>query len=161
MASLAPGNGWFPHRAYGSPQAYNGKAVPRQTIGTSRNVYEIRHIGIPVISRTAVGSGRWIISKTLNLLVIESLKTGHTATWMLAWGVFAAVLTLILWLGFMAAIVGSAIAFGVPWTTVAVAVVAIHILAAILIILLGVRIGRNLLLSAEKRNQVANESEAP
>ena len=36
-----------------------------------------------------------------------------------------------------------------------------HYNPAILIILLGVRIGRNLLLSAEKSNQAADESEAP
>jgi hypothetical protein len=160
MASLAPGNGWFPHRAYGSREAQYGKAVRRQAIRTSRNVYELQHIGIPVISPTAVGAGRGRISKILDLLEIEALKAGRAASWMLAWGVFAAVLALILWLGLMAAIVGGAVALGVSWTTAAVAVVATHILAAIVIILLGVRIGRNLLLSAEKRSQAA-ESEAP
>jgi hypothetical protein len=160
MASLAPGNGWFPHRAYRSPKAHNGKGVPRQPIRASRNVYEIRHTGIPIKSSTALGSRRGIISKIVDLLVSESLKAGRTATWMLARGVFAAVLAVILWLGLMAAIVGGTAAFGVPWTTAAVAVVATHILAAILLILLGVRIGRNLLLSAERRNQ-ATENEAP
>lgn len=161
MASLAPGNGWFPQRTYGSPKAHNGKGVPRQPIGGSRNLYQIRHIGIPIQSSTAVGSGTGRISKILDLLEIEDLKAGRTATWMLAWTVFSAVLGLILWLGLMAAVVGGAVALGVLWTTAAVAVIAIHILTAILIILLGVRIGRNLLLSAEKSNQAADESEAP
>ncbi len=114
MASLAPGNGWVPPRAYGSRETYYGKAVRRQPIRASSNEHEVRHVGIPVMSPIAVGSGRGRISKILDALVVEPLKAGHTATWLLAWGVFAAVLPLIIWLDFMTAIAGGAVALGVP-----------------------------------------------
>jgi hypothetical protein len=93
------------------------------------------------------------------LLLIESLKVSRRAASMLAWGVVGVVLVVMMWVDCMAAFAGIAVAWGVPWITVAVAVTAIQILAAILIMRVGIRIGRNLRLSAANRSQ-ARASEA-
>ena len=160
MASRAPGNGWFPYRAHAAPQARNDNAVRRQALPAGRNVDEVRHSRIPLISPTAPGSGRAITSPLFDVLVMESLQAGRAAAWRFAWGVFAAVLALIIWVGLIAACAGVAVALGVPWTTLAAALTGIHVLFAILIILLWVRIGPPRLSSALTRKQTAASAAA-
>ena len=157
MASLAPGNGWFPHRSpnstLGAPSARNGKVARRQSIRERRNASEVPPVGNPVITHAATGAVGGTISTKPDSPVSDPVNASRPATWAMAWGVLAAVVALLIWVGFMGAYVGGAVALGIPWTIVAVAMAAIHVLAAILIVLLCVRIGRNLLLSAAKRNQ--------
>ena len=154
MASLAPGNGWFPHRSYGSLRANAGNAVRSQPVRASRNVPAVRFAGDPAISPAAAPSVRTTISAVLDLFLIEDLKTGRAASQMLTWGVVATVLAIFIWVGCMSAYVGGAVALDVPWTTLTVAMTAVHILAAILIVLLCVRHGRKLLESAKQLNPV-------
>ena len=94
----------------------------------------------PAVAGNAAG----ITSKILELLIVESLNAGRAATWVLLWTIFGAIFTFLVWLGLVGALVGAAIALGVPWMIAAVAVTAAHILAAVLIFLLCVRIGRRL-----------------
>ena len=151
MASLAPGNGWFPHRGF--PRNYNGRGARKQPVHGSGRIYELRRIGFPFIptatASVAKGSGT---SNIPNRLATTPIDDSRAAASMLAWGMFAAVLGLIVWVGLMAAYAGGVVAMGVPWTTVAVAMAGVHVLLGILLMLFFARIGCTLWWFPDARN---------
>ena len=162
MASLAPGNGWFPRRQpygmRGSPNSRNDKVERRQTLRTSRNAVEVRRSGNAGILLAAAGSRhvQETTVKPVDLPASESVMTGKAATSMTAWDVLAAVLALLMWVGGMAAYAGGTLALGVPWTTLAVAMSAVQLLAAGLVVLLSFRVGRDPLPASERRSHAAD-----
>ena len=152
MASLAPGNGWFPHRTDASRRSASGPH--RQPGNTVSNVYPFP--GFP----NALDTGRWkaasgsaVANRLATLLVAESMKSGRTAGWVLGWTAFGLVLASVMWLGLATVLIAAALLIGVPWMTVAVAATLTHALGATLAVLMGLRIGRSILQSIEKRNQ--------
>ena len=86
MASLAPGNGWFPRRQpyglRGSPNSRNDKVERRQTLRTSRNAVEVRRSGNAGILLAAAGSRhvQETTVKPVDLPASESVMTGKAAT---------------------------------------------------------------------------------
>jgi len=159
MASLAPGNGWFPRRAYSSLR--NGESVERRRpLNGASNVYSF-----PGTPNTPAAASRWhaargsaVATRVAAVLLADSIRAGRTARWMLGWGLFGLVAASLAWLGFAGVLVAAALLYGVPWATVAVAATLIHALAATLAVLMGLRIGRRILHSAERRNQLARRA---
>ena len=88
------------------------------------------------------------------MLVADSVKAGRTASWVLGWCLFSLVAASLIWLGLAGVLVAAALLHGVPWITVAVAAALIHGLGVTLAVLMSLRIGRGMLLSAEKRTQL-------
>jgi len=152
MASLAPGNGWFPHRTPSSRS--NGYAERRLTAAS--NVY-----AFPGTPNTLTAANRWqaasrssVATRLAALLVADSVKAGRTASWVLGWCLFSLVAASLVWLGLAGVLVAAALLHGVPWITVAVAATLIHALGATLAVLMAQRIGRRILLSAERRTRL-------
>ena len=142
MASLAPGNGWFPHRRTVSHGNYSGSTTARRQAGQDGgNVYALRRFG--VFASLGKGGATGSVSSLPDLVAMNSSNDSRTAAAMLAWGVFAAVIALILWVGCIAAFAGGAVAMGVPWTTVAIALIAVHVLAGVLFLSFCSRVSRS------------------
>ena len=99
MASLAPGNGWFPHRTYSSRNG--GYAERRLPLKASDNVYAFpgtpKTLAMP--NRWQAVSGSAVATKLAALLVADSIKAGRTARWVLGWFVFSLVVASLVWLG--------------------------------------------------------------
>lgn len=136
MASLAPGNGWLPPRTY--------CASENPFVRTARS---------QATRPAAEEERKGILAKVFDLLVVEAVKAGSVAVWLLAGCVIAMVFALLIWLGVLGALVGSAVAIGISWATAAVALAIAHFVVAILVIAQCLKIGRKLLLSAERRGR--------
>lgn len=152
MASLAPGNGWFPHKA--NPSRHGGTPEYRLPLKSAGNVY-----AFPGTPNALARANRWRVAaepaaatRLAALLVADSLKSGRTATWVLGWCLFTLVMATLVWLGLAGVLVAAALLYGVPWATVAVSATLVHVLGAALAVLMGRRIGRDLLVSLERRN---------
>jgi hypothetical protein len=143
MASLAPGNGWFPHRTHGS--AKNSHEHRRTAVS---NVYAFPaarwQSSNPGTSRSALAG------RLATLLVAESLRAGRTVNWVLGWCLFGIALASLVWLGLAGVLVAAALLIGIPWSTVAIAATLTHLLGSILVVLVCRRIGKALLLSLDK-----------
>ncbi len=140
MASLAPGNGWFPQRTYDARRSVY--AVRKLATNPEDNVYEFPSVGPAVAPQTQAGGS--VIGKAAAFLVAEAAHAGRSGAWVLAWCIFALALTPIVWLGLVGALFAAAITFGVPWTTAAIAVGTAHLLAAALAVLVISRIGKSI-----------------
>lgn len=143
MASLAPGNGWFPHRTHGS-----AKSSHEHRRAAVSNVYAFPAArwqpSDPTASRSALAN------RLAALLVAESLKAGRSVNWVLGWCLFGIALGSLVWLGVAGGLVAAALLIGIPWTTVAIAAALTHLLGSILVVLVCRRIGGALLRSLEK-----------
>lgn len=115
MASLAPGNGWFPNRSHD----YRKFPVAARN-GSAGNVY-----AFPPIRPAA--------------------RNGRISTRVFGWWAFGLVLGTLAWLGVMAGLLAAAIVAGVPWVTAAAVFSAVHVLAACCATMVVVRIGRTLI----------------
>ena len=139
MASLAPGNGWFPNR---NPERSH---EPRQKLARiaasgESNVYEFPppRLGSPVRPEASRG----FVGGALASLLAQSSRNGRSTSWFVGWCVFGLALASLAWFTLIGALFAAALIFGVPWVTAALAFGAAHALAAAL---LGVRISRTLL----------------
>jgi hypothetical protein len=154
MASLAPGNGWFPHRTPGSSKSTHAER-PRTA---SSNVYAFPAARWQPSDRKASGSA--LANRLAALLMAESLKTGRTVNWVLGWCMFSAVLASLVWLGLAGVLVAAALLIGIPWMTVAIAATLTQLLGTMLVVLMCRRIGRGLLLSMDKRRHLPQRNAA-
>lgn len=154
MASLAPGNGWFPHRAHSSRQG--GSAERRLPLKTAGNVYAFPATpnNLTADRWRAAASGPAVATRLAALLVADSIRAGRTARWALGWCLFGLVAASLVWMGVAGVLVAAALLHGLPWIMVAVAAILVHVLGATLAVLMGLRIGREILLSAERRSQL-------
>ena len=152
MASLAPGNGWFPRRTVSSR---HGVSAERR-LPAAGNVYAFPGTSntFAAANRWQAGSGSAVATRLAALLVADSIKAGRSASWVLGWCLFSLVVASLVWLGLAGVLVAAALLHGVPWITVVVAAALIHALGAILVVMIGLRIGRRMLLSVEKRNEL-------
>ncbi len=143
MASLAPGNGWFPQRTHGSAKSSHER--PRTAVS---NVYAFPAArwqpSDPGAARSALAG------RLAALLVAESLKAGRSVNWVLGWCLFGIAVGSLVWLGVAGVLVAAAHLIGIPWTTVAIAATLTHLLGTLLVVLVCRRIGGALLLSLEK-----------
>ncbi len=127
MASLAPGNGWYPNRSY---------PVLRPTYAPRRgyaNVYAFPR------ARNSVPS-----VADPHPAEVTKLQRGETSP-ALRWPVATFLLGALAWLGLVAALGAAALGLGVPLLTAVAVLAATHLLAATLALLIGVRVGRKLL----------------
>ncbi len=149
MASLAPGNGWFPNRnPERSQDARRGSPVIRNAATAESNVYAIRPARTS--PATPPESERSFVSGALSPLLANSVRSGRSASWIIGWCVFGLALASMAWVTMIGALFAAAITFGVPWMTAAVAFGAAHVLAAALAALVGVRVSRTLLPSQDR-----------
>jgi hypothetical protein len=148
MASLAPGNGWFPHQA----SRQSGPAQHPAPLQATGNVYAFPS-SRSFANRGQAAPGPATAARLATLLLADSIKSGRTATWVFGWCLFTLVAATLVWLGLAGVLVAAALFYGVPWATVAVAATLIHALGAALAVLIARRIGRALLLSLETRNR--------
>jgi hypothetical protein len=96
-------------------------------------------------------TARRVVSDFLELLSLEARRAGLTFVWMVACGAVAAILVVTAWLGLMAALALSAVSLGIPWVT-AVAVISLaNLVAAAIMTSVCVRMSRDLLFPATKR----------
>jgi positive regulator of sigma E activity len=151
MASLAPGNGWYPRR---TPPSRRGVIAERRP-AVAGNVYAFPGTSNPftLANQWQAASGSAVATRLAALLVADSIKAGRTVSWVLGWCVFGLVAGSLVWLGLTSVLVSTALLYGVPWITVAAAATLIHMLGAALVVMMGLRIGRRTLLSVEKRNR--------
>lgn len=143
MASLAPGNGWFPHRTHGSAKSSHER--PRTEVS---NIYAFPAARWQPSDPRALRSA--LASRLAALLMAESLKAGRTVNWVLGWCLFGIALGSLVWLGVAGVLVAAALLIGIPWTTVTIVATLTHLLGTLLVVLVCRRIGGTLLLSLEK-----------
>lgn len=98
-----------------------------------------------------VGSVRATLSGFLDLLSLEAHRAVRTLMWMAVWTVVAAICIVSAWLALMTALVLWATSFGVSTATAVIGVAAINGAAGAVLIYLSLRMSRNLLFSATRR----------
>ena len=148
MASLAPGNGWFPRRPHASRTS---GTADRSGLPTATNVYAFPdRPGITVAPRWDDAAPASLATRFATLLVAESTKAGRTAGWVMGWCVLAIALVSLAWLGVAGALVAAALAIGMPWMTIMIAVAFAHTLGIGLFVIFGVRFGRKAVDSMER-----------
>jgi hypothetical protein len=96
-------------------------------------------------------SARRVISDFLELLSLETRRAGLTLVWMVACGAVAAILAVTAWLGVMAALALWAVSLGISWEIAVAAISLANLLAAVIIALACMRMSRDLLFSATRR----------
>jgi uncharacterized membrane protein YqjE len=104
-----------------------------------------------------LGSARAMFSGFLDLLSLEARRAGLALMWMVAWGLVAAICIGGAWMGLMVALVMWAVSLGMPPIAAVVAVAAINLAAGIALFCVCIRMSRDLLFSATRR-QLAGES---
>jgi uncharacterized membrane protein YqjE len=147
-----PGHGGAARTGDASP---GGKAAPEGTHAPPHSVLD-------ELSDTFV-SARRVISDFLELLSLEARRAGLTLVWMVACGAVAAILVVTAWLGFMAALALWAVSLGIPWAIAVAAISLANLLAAAITALVCMRMSRDLLFAATRRQLEAKptRSESP
>lgn len=164
MFSCGPGNGWYPYLPYNVvPEQQSGaaQAVDAAAKNAGAGAEKPRAEGIFGEVSIALASARETISQTLELLSLETRRAGLTLMWMVALGIGAAMLAVSAWLGFMAAVVVCAVAYGMGWVTAIIIVALINLLAATMVISVCVKMSRALLFDATRRQLAGKPVPAP
>lgn len=104
----------------------------------------------------ALGSARTAFSSFFDLLSLEARRAGLALMWMVAWGLVAAICVGGAWLGLMVALAMWAVSLGMSPIAAAVAIAAINLAAGIALFYACIRMSRDLLFSATRR-QLAGE----
>ena len=99
----------------------------------------------------AFSSARQVVGNFFELITLEARRAGLTLVWMLALGVIAAMLLVSAWLGFMAAVALWLVAFGMTWAGAVALVALANLVAAGVVIVACVKLSRNLLFPATRR----------
>ena len=105
-------------------------------------------------------SARQFISDFLELLSLETRRAGLTLVWMVACGAVVAILVVTAWLGFMAALALWIVSLGVPWVTAVIGISSANLLAAAIVISACMRMSRDLLFSATRRQLEAHPTQS-
>lgn len=108
-----------------------------------------------------VGSVRATLSSVVDLVTLEAHRALLTLMWMAVWTVVAAICIVSAWLALMAALVLWAISFGVSTATAVLGIAAINGAVGAWLIYLSVRMSRNLLFSATRRQLAGKPSVMP
>jgi hypothetical protein len=105
-------------------------------------------------------SARRVISDFLELLSLETRRAGLTLAGMAACGAAAAILVVTAWLGFMAALALWAVSLGIPWVTAVTVISLANLLAAAIMTSVCVRMSRDLLFAATRRQLEAKSTQS-
>ncbi len=159
MASLAPGNGWLPHRGCETPRLYavrSQNAPLRLSVaraGSSRpagNVFTFPSPGAgPHLSRNSQPGylDRWISRWAIDANAPDDGVAGPRSNLVLTWCVLG--VASMAWMGLLGALCAGAIALGVSWALAVTAFGSAHLLAAALV---GIRISRALAATELRRS---------
>lgn len=98
-----------------------------------------------------VVSVRRAAANLLELFTFEIRRAGQTLMWLVALGAVAALLIITAWFGLMAALVLWIVSLGVTWAVAIAAIALLNLLVAGLVIVFCVRLSRNLLFPATRR----------
>ena len=149
MASLAPGNGWFPNRnSERSHDPRRGSPPIRSAAFGENNVYSFPPARTDAPARPEAERG--FVTGALSSLLAQWDRSGRSASWIVGWCVFGLALASMAWITMIGALFAAAIIFGVPWMTAAAAFGAAHVFVAALAALVGVRVSRTLLASLQR-----------
>ena len=107
----------------------------------------------------AFASARWLLSSILDLFTLEARRAGMTLVLMLACGTIGAILVVAAWLGLMAALALWAVTLGVSWEAALAAVAIANLAIAGALFWLCVRVSRDLLFAATRRQLRPNRLE--
>ncbi len=107
----------------------------------------------------AFASARGMLSNVLDLFTLEARRAGLTLALMLACGALGAILVAAAWLGLMAALVLWAVALGFTWEAAVAAAALANLAVAGALIWLCVRMSRDLLFAATRRQLQPNRLE--
>lgn len=143
MASLAPGNGWFPNRNPERSHESRRSSLPGRSAASDSNVYAFPPTRAGLPARPEIEDG--LVNGAFSSLMARQDRAGRSTSWIIGWCVFGLALASMAWIAMIGALFAAAIIFGVPWLTAAVAFGAAHVLAAALAALIGVRVSRTLL----------------
>ena len=110
------------------------------------------------LSGAFVGA-RGLLSNILDLFTLEARRAGLTLVLMLACGAIGAILVVAAWLGLMAALALWAVALGISWEAVVAALAFANLAVAAALFWLCVRVSRDLLFSATRRQLRPNRLE--
>jgi uncharacterized membrane protein YqjE len=112
---------------------------------------QVRAKGIVEELSGAFASARWLLSNILDLFTLEARRAGLTLALMLACGAIGAILVVAAWLGLMAALALWAVAVGISWQVALAAIAFANLAVAGALFWLCVRVSRELLFSATRR----------
>lgn len=162
---LSFGGGWNFHRHHNVvPEQHGGAAQAVDAAAENAGVRaqtKPRPEGVLDEVANALASARAAISHTLELLSLETRRAGLTVMWMVALGIAAAMLAVAAWLGFMGALALCAVAYGVTWITAIIVLALINLLAAAIVMFVCVRMSRDLLFAATRRQIAGKPVPAP
>lgn len=99
----------------------------------------------------AYASAKEFLLTLFELVTEEARRAGLTLMWLVALGVIAAMLFVTAWLGFMVALTLWIASLGMTWAGAVAIVAAINLAAALVAILIGVALSRNLLFPGTRR----------
>jgi hypothetical protein len=100
---------------------------------------------------SALSSAHGAFSNFLELLTLEARRAGLALTWMIAFGVVAAICIVTAWLGLMFALAMAAMSMGVPAPAAVLAVAVINGAAGIAFVYVCIGMSQSLLFSATRR----------
>jgi uncharacterized membrane protein YqjE len=120
-----------------------GKVAPEGTQSPPHGVFD-------ELSDT-FASARRVVSDFLELLSLETRRAGVTLVGMVVCGAVAAILVVTAWLGLMAVLALWAVSLGIPWVTAVTVISLANLLAAAIMTSVCIRISRNLLFPATRR----------
>ena len=96
-------------------------------------------------------SVRRVVSDLFRLFSLEVRRAGLTFVWMVALGVFAAMLIVTAWLGLMGALALWGVSLGLTWASVMVAIALANLVIAAIVIGVCVTMSSDLLFPATRR----------
>jgi hypothetical protein len=104
----------------------------------------------------AFAAARETVSSTLDLVALEAHRAGAALIWMFIWSAVAVICVVAAWLGLMAALGMWIVSLGAPAIPTVAGVALANLALAGLLVYLSIRMGRNLLFSATRR-QIAGK----
>jgi uncharacterized membrane protein YqjE len=107
----------------------------------------------------AFASARGLLSSILDLFTLEARRAGLTLVLMLACGAIGATLVVVAWLGLMAALALWAVSLGIRWEVGITSLAVANLAVAGALFWLCVRVSRDLLFSATRRQLRPNRLE--
>ena len=143
MASLAPGNGWFPNQVATTPRSPS--AVPRRAEGAPSNVYEFPPVRAAAASRNVSLTDRGVLARIVAGLVAEAARAGRSDAWLIGWCLAGVAMVCVAWIALVGALFAAAVLVGLPWVTAAATLAAANALAGLLVVRTGLRHARKLL----------------
>ena len=151
-----------PAPSTGAVPGEGGRPLPAGDLAQRESVYG--GTGLPAAGvmdelSNVLATARAAFSNFLDLISLEARRAGLALMWMMAWGLVAAICIVVAWLGLMAALAMCAVALGFSPIAAVIVTALINLLAGVMLINVCMRISRDLLFSATRR-QVCGECSA-